>query len=55
MMLVKLLLNYSHLPVSLSELDFPASGPPCGKRIGTGHIVQESYGATKQQHTFPVR
>lgn len=55
MMLVKLLLNYSHLPVSLSELDFPASGPPCGKRIVAGRIVKESYGAAKQQHTFTVR
>ena len=32
-----------------------ASGPPCGTRIIAGHIVKESYGAAKQQHTFTVR
>ncbi|GMY30929.1 zinc finger CCCH domain-containing protein 62-like [Fagus crenata] len=31
-----------------------ASGPPCGKRIVAGHIVKESYGAAKQQHTFTI-
>ncbi|KAK2654759.1 hypothetical protein Ddye_014615 [Dipteronia dyeriana] len=31
-----------------------ASGPPCGKRIVAGRIVKESYGATKQQHTFTI-
>ncbi|XP_028240756.1 zinc finger CCCH domain-containing protein 62-like [Glycine soja] len=44
----------SSFVLNCKELDFPASGPPCGKRIGAGHIVQESYGATKQQHTFPI-
>ncbi|KAL3008594.1 hypothetical protein AAZX31_07G040500 [Glycine max] len=45
---------YEMLALDIPKLDFPASGPPCGKRIGAGHIVQESYGATKQQHTFPI-
>ena len=31
-----------------------ASGPPCGTRIIAGRIVKESYGASKQQHTFTV-
>ncbi|XP_074268250.1 uncharacterized protein LOC141591721 isoform X2 [Silene latifolia] len=31
-----------------------ASGPPCGKRTIAGRIVNESYGAAKQQHTFTV-
>ncbi|KAL5579615.1 hypothetical protein UlMin_012057, partial [Ulmus minor] len=29
-----------------------ASGPPCGTRIIACRIVKESYGASKQQHTF---
>ncbi|KAK9756018.1 hypothetical protein RND81_01G067500 [Saponaria officinalis] len=31
-----------------------ATGPPCGKRTIAGRIVNESYGAAKQQHTFTV-
>ncbi|KAL5583433.1 hypothetical protein UlMin_015875 [Ulmus minor] len=31
-----------------------ASGPPCGTRIIAGRIVKESYGASKQQHTFTI-
>ncbi|CBI35832.3 hypothetical protein VitviT2T_013111 [Vitis vinifera] len=31
-----------------------ASGPPCGSRIIAGHIVKDSYGAAKQQHTFTI-
>ncbi|PON93468.1 Zinc finger CCCH-type domain containing protein [Trema orientale] len=31
-----------------------ASGPPCGTRIVAGRIVNESYGAAKQQHTFTI-
>jgi len=29
-------------------------GPPIGTRMVAGKIVQESYGAAKQQHTFTV-
>ncbi|KAF8393665.1 hypothetical protein HHK36_021911 [Tetracentron sinense] len=31
-----------------------ATGAPCGTRIVVGHIVKESYGAAKQQHTFTI-
>ncbi|KAL6585221.1 hypothetical protein OROMI_004510 [Orobanche minor] len=31
-----------------------ANGPPCGTRFVAGRIVNESYGAAKQQHTFTV-
>lgn len=31
-----------------------ASGPPLGKRWVAGKVVNESYGAAKQQHTFTV-
>lgn len=29
-------------------------GPPCGTRVVAGRIVNESYGAAKQQHTFTI-
>jgi hypothetical protein len=31
-----------------------AAGPPLGKRMVAGRVVSDSYGATKQQHTFTV-
>lgn len=31
-----------------------ASGPPYGSRMIAGRIVKESYGASKQQHTFTI-
>ncbi|KAF3451995.1 hypothetical protein FNV43_RR08091 [Rhamnella rubrinervis] len=31
-----------------------ASGPPCGTRTVAGRVVKESYGASKQQHTFTI-
>ncbi|KAH9556365.1 hypothetical protein CY35_07G022400 [Sphagnum magellanicum] len=31
-----------------------AAGPPLGKRMVAGRVVSDSYGATKQQHTFTI-
>ncbi|XP_073386972.1 uncharacterized protein [Physcomitrium patens] len=50
--IVLFLQNVYDMPFAIQRRG--ASGPPLGKRWVAGKVVNESYGAAKQQHTFTV-
>ncbi|XP_024363467.1 uncharacterized protein [Physcomitrium patens] len=50
--IVLFLQNVYDMPFAIQRRG--ASGPPLGKRWVAGKVVNESYGAAKQQHTFTI-